>query len=89
MSKEKDLEKQLEDLRKAKEALLGPLDDCAKWPDARKAKVYDAVIPFVRQVVDLRIKGTSADSRESQQVIYDKLLRAVFGEQVFDHLSKL
>ena len=89
MSKEQDLEKQLVELRKAKDFVLDKLDDCMRHPEKIKASMWDAVTPIIKGVIENKIKGTAYDRREVAEIIFAKAVKCVLGEDAFTHLEKL
>ena len=90
MSKEQDLEKQLIELRKSKTFVVDKLDECMRLPDKAKAAMWNSIAPTIKLAVDNQIKtGTKLDHRELAEVVFDKAVKAVLGEDAFSHLEKL
>ena len=89
MSKESDLERQLAELKKSKAFVLDKLDECMRLPDKAKAVMWDSIAPIIKSIVENKIKGSSYDRRELAEVVLEKALKCVLGEDAITHLEKL
>ena len=90
MGREQDLERQMAECRKAKEALIAKTGECMGLPDNAKAKMWNAVAPFIKSAVEAKIKdGTWPESSEFRNLIYDKVMLSMLGEGYNDLLVKL
>ena len=90
MSKKADLEKSLKDLKEAEEKLIGKIGECMNLPPPVKAKFYDDVVPLLRKVVEDKLKtSTFPDRRELADIVFDKVMKSAFGEDVFLWLEKV
>lgn len=90
MGREQDLERQMQECRKAKEALITKTGECMGLADNAKAKMWNAVAPFIKSAVETKIKdGTWPETNEFRNLIYDKAMTALLGEGYSDLLAKL
>lgn len=88
-TKQQQLEKQLEEIKKAQEALLGKIDDCMRLPDVEKKKMWDAVAPFLKTAIMNKINNGQLDMRELQQVVFEKAVKAMCGEDALENIDRL
>ncbi len=90
MGREQDLERQMQECKKAKEALIAKTGDCLRFPDNAKAKMWDAVAPFIKAAVETKIKdGSWPVEVEFRNLIYDKAMVALLGDGYADLLGKV
>ncbi len=89
MGKEQDLEKQLEEVRQSKNFLLNNVDNVMTLPDKKKADMWNAVAPIIKSVVEQKIKTGSWNHNEFRDLVFQKALKAVCGEDVFTHLENV
>ncbi len=93
MTKEQELEKQLQDYRKAKEAILSKTDACLRLPEKERCRMWDSVAPHIKSVVESRINNGSADwnanLRQLQQIIFEKVLKSILGDDALSDLEKV
>ena len=89
MSKEAELERQLSELRKAKEAVLSKIDECMRLPDSRKATMWNEIVPLLKSAIEKRILGAVWDGRSISEVVLDKALKALLGPDAQSLLEKL
>ena len=92
MSREKKLEEELKELRRAKEALLSRVSDCMNLTEKQKAELYDDVVPIVRSFVERIVKGeTSYSTGEAgtKQIVFEKLMVRLFSEDWLSLLGKV
>lgn len=92
MGREQDLERQLSELKKSKESLLSKIDVCMNVNDQQKARVYDQVVPLIRTAIEQKTKnGVWVEKCEDgiDRIVFDKLLKAVFGDEVRENLGRV
>lgn len=90
MGREQDLERQMQECRKAKETLLSKTGDAGSQSITVKAKMWDAIYPFIRTAVENKIKdGSWPVEIEFRNLIYDKAMTAILGEGYSALLAKL
>jgi hypothetical protein len=90
MTREQKLEQELAELRKARNALVNCLEDAGKRSVEEKAKLFDAVLPFIRAQVDARLNDESSfrTTSPSDNVVANKVRELILGETVA-YLEKL
>ncbi len=82
MGKEQDLEKQLAECRKAKNALIDKIADCMQRPDTVKATLFNAVAPMVKARIEERINqpaGGDVNLTTLRENVFDKTMEALLG----------
>ncbi len=93
MTKEQELEKQLLDYRRAKEAILSKTDGCLRVGDKTKAVMWDNVAPHIKSVIESKVNNGSADwnanLRQLQQIIFEKVLKSILGDDALSDLEKV
>ena len=89
MSKEAELERQLSELRKAKEVVLGKIDECMRLPDNRKAAMWNDVVPLLKSAIEKKMQGAVWDGRSISEVVLDKVMKSLLGEDAQSLLEKL
>ncbi len=88
-SKEQELERRLDELKKAKNHLLGKIDECMRVNDTEKKKMWDSIAPFIKTAIQNKINSGEWNWVELKEIITDKALKAVCGEEVINHLDRL
>lgn len=91
MGRKEDLQRQLEELTKAQNAILNKTADCMQVGDKAKVGFYDSVVPLLRTLVESKIKNGkwSDDYREMTDSVFKKCLTSVFGGDVLENLEKV
>lgn len=90
MGREQELERQLKELREAKNRVLGKLDDAIRLPDTHKKTMWDAIAPHVRTAVDNRTKDPQSwNWPELRDLIAAKAMEALLGGSWKEDLEKL
>ena len=91
MSKRIDLERQLEECKRAEEYLTAVIANLGNLHNSVKAKLWDEVAPLVKQVIEERMKGVlwATIEKPFQQELTDRVMRHICGAEVRDHLGKL
>ena len=88
-SRIEDLEKQLEELKKAKNLVLNSLSGCDNPNDSKKDQLWKAVVPFLRTGIENTVKLGVWDKEETKTIIFDKIMKLVFGNDILENLEKL
>lgn len=81
MSKEEELQRQLDDYRKAKTAVLDRLDECLTLPDNRKKAMFDNVAPVLKSAWEAKVeRNAEFNLRDLQTIVYEKAMAALLGD---------
>ena len=89
MNKEQLMERQLKEYKEAKNSLLASADDSLRLPSDRKAKMWDAVVPFIKTAIQNRITNGQWNETELQLRIYENAMKSVFGENALELINKV
>jgi len=88
MGKRQDLEEQLSKLKQAEEIILERIDNSMKLPDAKKKELWDGVVPILTSALSSRIKGGVWNQAEIKQIVLEKCLKVVFGEDILTNMER-
>lgn len=83
------LAKQLEELKKIENAVLNSLSGCDNPTDAKKTLLWNSVIPHLRSGIESQVKQGNWNREETKGIIFDKIMKLVFGEDILDNLGKM
>lgn len=89
MIRKQELEKMLEDAKKSEEILINKVDDCLKAPMDFKTKFFDDVVPILKSHIEKKLHTGMWNETELGSLFLNKALKAVFGDDIKDHLDKI
>ncbi len=89
MGRLKELEEKLAEAKRAQQAVLDKIGECLSVPVTTKAKMWDAVVPFIKTACQHCIDSGGWNQQELKEVVFEKAMKAVLGEDAFSHLEKI
>lgn len=85
-----EMKKQLQEMEKVHNQLSDSVYQCMKVPDGAKVKVYDQVVPLLQAAIKNRLNaGREVWNWNDLKIsVTEKLIKAIFGEDILDKLEK-
>lgn len=91
MGKKQELERQMAECKVSEEYLIGKASDMLTQPAAVKARLWDEIAPYIRAMVETKLKTGNGpeNEREFRDMIHDKTMKVLLGQEYHDHLSRV
>lgn len=88
-SRLKDLEKQVEEIKKVENSVLNSLSGCDNPNDQKKDAFWKAVVPHLKSGIERKVREGFWDVEGTKTIVFEKMMQLVFGTDILDNLNKL